>query len=98
MLVLKRPELPAVEREFGSGEALLAGLWSRVAGWPEWHDPPRRVENDRRSFPPAVEGYGLVENAARFSTQRALTASFHCETQAAAIDHKWPLKSVKNSR
>jgi len=26
LLVLKRPELPAVEREFGSGEALLAGL------------------------------------------------------------------------
>jgi precorrin-6x reductase len=26
VLVLKRPELPAIEREFASGEALLAGL------------------------------------------------------------------------
>lgn len=29
--VLKRPELPAMEREFGSGEALLAGL--AEGGW-----------------------------------------------------------------
>jgi precorrin-6A/cobalt-precorrin-6A reductase len=50
--VLKRPKLPAVEREFGSGEALLAGL--AEGGWHSRRASQRRVENDRRSFPPGT--------------------------------------------
>jgi hypothetical protein len=52
VLMLRRPELPAVEREFDSGEALLAGL--AEGGWHSRRASQRRVENDRRSFPPII--------------------------------------------
>jgi len=69
VLVPKKPELPAVEREFASGEALFAGLVEKglagIAGSPRsvgWKTTAGLFHRSLR------QGLGLVENATRFST------------------------------